>query len=111
MRLAIHLELRGIRLDEDRELVLHCDPGADARRDCDVVVQLDVLERVDAVLSHRGFQEQKRRAAGPEAEDLLPLQHAPFEFVDLVAVHQHEAVRGGEATENRRLGRQVLFCT
>ena len=107
MRLAVDFELRGVRLGEDGELVLACEPGADPRRDRDVVVELDVLLRIDAVLAQRRLEEQQRRAAGSEAEDFLALEHLPVELVDLLAADQHEAVGGGQAAEDRNLGRRV----
>ncbi len=107
VRLAVELELRGVRLDEDGVLVLAREPGAHARLRRDVVHELHVLLRVDAVLAQRRLEEKDRRAAGAEAEDLLALEHVPVELVDLVAPDQHEAVGRGEAAEDAWLGRRV----
>ena len=73
----------------------------------DVVVELDVLVRIDAVHAQRLFEEQERRAARAEAEDVLALEHVPVELVDLLAAHQHEAVGRGQAAEDADLGRGV----
>ena len=60
-----------------------------------------------SVLAQRRLEEQERRAARPEAEDLLALEHAPVELVDLLAADQHEAVGRGEPAEDRDLGRRI----
>ena len=75
------------------------------RRDCHVVVELDVLLRIDVVFSKRRFEEQKRRASWAEAENFLALEDAPIEFVDFFAADQHEAVGRREPAEDRELGR------
>src|SRR5262249_61437891 len=68
LRLAVELELGGIRLDEDRELVLPRKPRAHAGGDADIVHELDVGLWIEPVLAQRRLEEEERRAAGPEAE-------------------------------------------
>src|SRR5262249_38821725 len=77
------------------------------RRDGDVVDELHVLERIDAVLPKRSLEEEIRRAAGPQRQDLLALKLLPVELVGLLAPDQHETVGHGEPAEDRYFGRRV----
>jgi hypothetical protein len=58
---------------------------------------------IESVLAQRRLQKEQRRAAGPEAQDLLALEHAPVKFGDLLAPDQHEAVGCREPAEDRNL--------
>ncbi len=105
--LAAHFELRRVRVHENRILVLACEPRADARGDGDVIDELHVLERVDAVLPKRSLEEEIRRAARPQRQDLFALELLPVELVDLLAPDQHEAVGHGEPAEDGDLCRGI----
>ncbi|MNL13041.1 hypothetical protein D3C87_1339290 [compost metagenome] len=103
---AVADQFAGLGLQEDAVFALPRHPRAGTGRDADVVQQLHVFLRVQAMFAQGGFQKHDGVGTGPKADDFLALEHGPVELFDRLARQQEEAVGGGQAREDLRLDRR-----